>query len=78
MEDTSQELNLKMSTVKLMERHHLQAVHNLSQEVLNKNHMLSTTLVSEVNLLIMLLELIKLKQLPKLLVSTEMKPLLLR
>ena len=66
-----------MFTVKLMERHHSQAVHNLSQEVLNKNHMLNTTLVSEVNLLIMLPELTKLKQLPKLSVSTEMKLLLL-
>ena len=75
---TSQVSNRKMFTVKLMERHHLQAAHNLSQEVLNKNLMLNTILVSEVSLLIMLLEPAKLKQLLKSLVLIEATPPLLR
>ena len=75
---TSQVSNRKMFTVKLMERHHLQAAHNLSQEALNKKLMLNTILVSEVNLLIMLLEPAKLKQLLKLLVLIEVILALLR
>ena len=75
---TSQESNRKMFTVKLMERHHLQAAHNLSQEVLNKKLMLNIILVSEVNLLIMLQEPVKLKQLLKLLVLIEVTLTLLR
>ena len=54
MVDISPELNQKMSTVKLMEKPHLHQVLKLSQEELNKNHMLNTIPVSEVNLLIML------------------------
>ena len=54
MVDISPELNQKMSTVKLMEKPRLHQVLKLSQEELNKNHMLNTIPVSEVNLLIML------------------------
>ena len=49
MVDISPELNQKMSTVKLMEKPLLHQVLKLSQEELNKNHMLNTILVSEVN-----------------------------
>lgn len=75
---TSQVSNRKMFTVKLMERHHLQAAHNLSQEVLNKKLMLNTILVSEVSLLIMLLEPAKLKLQLKSLVLIEVTLALLR
>ena len=54
MVDIFPELNQKMSTVKLMEKPRLHQVLKLSQEELNKNHMLNTIPVSEVNLLIML------------------------
>ena len=54
MVDIFPELNQKMSTVKLMEKHRLHQVLKLSQEELNKNHMLNTIPVSEVNSLIML------------------------
>jgi hypothetical protein len=54
MVDIFPELNQKMFTVKLMEKPHLHQVLKLSQEELNKNHMLNTIPVSEVNLLIML------------------------
>ena len=75
---TSQVSNRKMFTVKLMERHHLQAAHNLSQEVLNKKLMLNTIQVSEVNLLTMLQEPAKLKQLHRSLVLIEVTLTLLR
>ena len=71
--DTSQELNQKMSTVKLTGKHHLHQVLKLSQEELNKNHMLNTIPVSEVNSSITLKSPIKLKLLHKLLESIEEK-----
>merc|ERR1712166_652875 len=49
MVDTSQELNQKMSTVKLMEKPLLHQELNHSQEELNKNLTLNTIPVSEVN-----------------------------
>merc|ERR1712195_151613 len=49
MVDIFPELNQKMSTVKLMEKPRLHQVLKLSQEELNKNHMLNTIPVSEVN-----------------------------
>lgn len=54
MEDTSQESNQKMFTVRLMERPALHLLLNLSQEELTKKLMSNTTLVSEVNSLIIL------------------------
>jgi hypothetical protein len=73
MVDTSQELNQKMSTVKLTEKLHLHQVLKLSQEELNKNHMLNTIPVSEVNSLIMQRSLILLRLLHKLLELIEEK-----
>ena len=71
MVDTSQELNQKMSTVKLMEKHLLHQELNHSQEESNKNHMLNMIPVSEANSLITLKLLIKLKQPHRLLESIE-------
>ena len=71
--DTSPELNQKMSTVKLMEKPRLHQVLKLSQEELNKNHMLNMIPVSEVNSLIMQRSLILLRLLHKLLELIEEK-----
>ena len=66
MVDSFQELNQKMSTVKLTEKHHMHQLLKTSQEVLNLNHMLNTLPVSEVNSLITLKFPIKSKLLLKL------------
>ena len=73
MVDTFQELNQKMSTVKLMEKHpsHQELKH--SQEESNKSHMLNMIPVSEVNSLIMQRSLILLRLLHKLLELIEEK-----
>jgi len=73
MVDIFPELNQKMSTVKLMEKHRSHQELKLSQEELNKNHMLNTIPVSEVNLLIMLRLPILLRLLLKSLESIEEK-----
>ena len=73
MVDISPELNQKMSTVKLMEKPLSHQELNLSQEELNKSHMLNTIPVSEVNSSITLKSPIKLKLLHKLLESIEEK-----
>ena len=71
MVDTSQELNQKMSTVKLMEKHPMHLVLKHSQEESNKSHTSNMIPVSEANSLITLKLLIKLKLLHRLLESIE-------